>query len=346
MSRLLLIFDLVGFIVLVLCMQVSQSVDVDCIGSKGEPGVPGVPGPPGRQGPVGKQGAPGIAGGTGLKGEVGAEGPVGPPGKQGVQGVMGPTGPTGPQGPPGKSVVGTPGPRGPPGLTGRGEKGERGMIGPRGLAGLDGIPGAAGPIGPLGSRGPLGVKGDRGLPGAKGEAGPQGRPGAEMSEDVLKVYFSPVKGLAERMKQLEDWKEEWTKNERRVTVAAHLVGSSHSWYTISGVITYWQTSSPSFLLGGITYSNGALTIPSDGVYYIYTQLYLDDQSGSYIIPYIRVNKKIVLYIRSYHAHSEEKTKHAGLLQQLKKGDSVDIHGGGYRHYMGFAHSEFGIFKIH
>ena len=112
------------------------------------------------------------------------------------------------------------------------------------------------------------------------------------------------------------------------------------------MITYWQTSSPSFLLGGITYSNGALTIPSDGVYYIYTQLYLDDQSGSYIIPYIRVNKKIVLYIRSYHAHSEEKTKHAGLLQQLKKGDSVDIHGGGYRHYMGFAHSEFGIFKIH
>ena len=39
MSRLLLIFDLVGFIVLVLCMQVSQSVDVDCIGSKGEPVV-------------------------------------------------------------------------------------------------------------------------------------------------------------------------------------------------------------------------------------------------------------------------------------------------------------------
>ncbi|XP_062508029.1 pulmonary surfactant-associated protein D-like [Corticium candelabrum] len=331
-------------------LSLSQSVDVACIANKGEPGVPGVPGPPGRQGPVGKEGAPGIAGGTGLKGEVGAEGAVGPPGKQGVQGVIGPAGPPGPQGPPGKSVAGPPGPRGPPGVTGHGEKGERGMLGPRGLAGLDGIPGAAGPIGAVGSRGPLGVKGDRGLPGAKGEAGPQGRPGAEMSEDVLKVYFSPVKGLAERMKQLEDWKEEWTKNESRmneirVTVAAHLVGSSASWYTISGVITYWQTSSPSFLLGGITYSNGALTIPSDGVYYIYTHLYLDDQSGSYIQPYIRVNGNRVLRIQSYHAHSEEKTKHAGLLQQLRKADVIDIHGGGSYHYMGSTHSVFGIFKI-
>ena len=111
------------------------------------------------------------------------------------------------------------------------------------------------------------------------------------------------------------------------------------------MITYWQTSSPSFLLGGITYSSGALTIPSDGVYYIYTHLYLY-QSGNYIQPYIRVNGNLVLYIRSYHAHSEEKTKHAGLLQQLKKGDSVDIHGGGYRHHMTSTYSVFGIFKIH
>ncbi|XP_062517391.1 lymphotoxin-alpha-like [Corticium candelabrum] len=147
------------------------------------------------------------------------------------------------------------------------------------------------------------------------------------------------------MKQLEDWKEEWTKNESRVTVAAHLVGSSGSWYTISGVITYWQTSSPSFLLGAITYSNGALTIPSDGVYYIYTHLYLNANSGYAIYPYIRVNGNRVLYIASYHHHSEQKTKHAGLLQQLKRGDSVEIYGGGHQHYMSSTHSVFGIFKI-
>ena len=111
------------------------------------------------------------------------------------------------------------------------------------------------------------------------------------------------------------------------------------------MITYWQTSSPSFLLGAITYSNGALTIPSDGVYYIYTHLYLKANIGGAIYPYIRVNGNRVLYIASYHGNGEQKTKHAGLLQQLKKGDSVDIYGGGYEHYMGSTHSVFGIFKI-
>ena len=110
------------------------------------------------------------------------------------------------------------------------------------------------------------------------------------------------------------------------------------------MITYWQTSSPSFLLGGITYSNGALTIPSDGVYYIYTHLWL--RGSNTIRPYIRVNSNPVLYISSYHyAGNGDKTKHAGLLQQLKKGDSVDIHGGGHRHHMGSTRSDFGIYKI-
>ena len=111
------------------------------------------------------------------------------------------------------------------------------------------------------------------------------------------------------------------------------------------MITYWQTSSPSFLLGAITYSNGALAIPSDGVYYIYTHLYLEGRSGNYISPYIRVNGNRVLSITSYHQHSKYKSKHAGLLQQLKKGDSVDIYGGGYQHYMASTNSVFGIFKI-
>jgi hypothetical protein len=75
------------------------------------------------------------------------------------------------------------------------------------------------------------------------------------------------------------------------------------------VIRYWSTSSPSFLVGGITYNNGALTVPSDGIYYIY------------------------------------KTKHGALLQHLREGDSVAVYGGGYRHYMGPQHSAFGVYKI-
>jgi hypothetical protein len=125
-------------------------------------------------------------------------------------------------------------------------------------------------------------------------------------------------------------------------VAAHLHGSFSSWHPISGVITYW---SPSFLLGGITYNNGALTVPSDGIYYIYAHLYVTKRSNSYNTPTIRVNGSNKLYMTSYYNSGQEKTKHGALLQQLRKGDLVHIFGGGYRHYMGAQHSAFGIFKI-
>ena len=86
-------------------------------------------------------------------------------------------------------------------------------------------------------------------------------------------------------------------------------------------------------------------MPSDGVYYIYTHLYLQGRSVKYMYPYIRVNGNRVLYITSYHYHGESKSKHGGLLLQLKKGDSVDIYGGGSLHYMGSTYSDFGIYKI-
>jgi hypothetical protein len=125
-------------------------------------------------------------------------------------------------------------------------------------------------------------------------------------------------------------------------VAAHLHGSFSSWHPISGVITYW---SPSFLLGGITYNNGALTVPADGIYYIYAHLYLNERSGNYIEPTIRVNGNNKLYLKSYHPYHEITTKHGALLQRLKKGDLVHIFGGGYQHHMGARYSAFGIFKI-
>jgi hypothetical protein len=262
--------------------------------------------------------------------------------------------------------MGPPGPRGPTGPPGQGEKGQRGLLGPRGLAGLDGVPGAAGPIGPPGGRGAPGAKGNIGLPGAKGEAGPQGRPGPEMSEDLLKEYFAPVKNVTERVTQLENETKQLSddllkhyfalvknmseqmgqlKNQieqNRLVVAAHLHGSSGGWYDISSVITYW---SPSFLLGGITYNNGALTVPSDGIYYIYAHLYLDQNSNNYITPTIRVNGNIRLFLQSFHSSGRHITKHGALLQHLREGDSVSVYGGGYGHYMGILHSAFGIFKI-
>ena len=110
------------------------------------------------------------------------------------------------------------------------------------------------------------------------------------------------------------------------------------------MITYWLTRSPSFLLGGITYNNGALTVPSDGVYYIYTNLRVKRSSG-HAFPGIGVNGDIKLYLGSYHAHGEQRSKHGALLQQLRKGDRVQIYGRGPQYFMDRSHAVFGMFKV-
>ncbi|XP_062507861.1 collagen alpha-1(X) chain-like [Corticium candelabrum] len=349
------------------CNGDSSAEATVCPGMKGEPGVPGVPGPPGIRGHTGSQGPPGGLGGTGAKGEKGDEGAVGSTGKQGLPGLTGPPGPPGPQGPSRKTgstgavgVIGPAGPPGPQGLPGKtgpvgssgprgargetglpGQKGDRGPTGPRGIEGLDGVPGSAGPVGTQGPHGPKGVKGAIGLPGAKGEAGPQGIAGPEMSEDVLNRYFNPVKGLLQRVQGLEQWKLQWV--ESKMPVAAYIRGSSSRTYTISGVITYWSTSGSSFLVGGITYSNGALTVPSDGIYYIYVQLHVDKSSG-HASPYLRVNGGSVMYMY-YQMSGGDRTKYSGIIRSLKKGDSVDVYGNGFPYYMNFLYSYFGMFKL-
>ena len=85
-----------------------------------------------------------------------------------------------------------------------------------------------------------------------------------------------------------------------------------------------------------------LTVPSDGIYYIHTHLHVSSSGGSYHNPTIRVNGSTKLYLTSYHAHSESKSKHSALLQQLRKGDRVHIYGDGYQHLMGPLYSAFGI----
>ena len=156
-----------------------------------------------------------------------------------------------------------------------------------------------------------------------------------------------------------------------MTVAAYIRGSTGSFHTISGesmflplllsimilcwssdagvvhvflgVITYWSTSSPSFLVGGITYSNGALTVPSDGLYYIYIQLFVSKSSGA-ANPSVQVNSGRVMYIH-YQMSGGSRTKYSGIVRRLKKGDRVDVYGNGYSYYMYWPYSYFGMFKL-
>ena len=114
-------------------------------------------------------------------------------------------------------------------------------------------------------------------------------------------------------------------------------------YVFLGVVKYWSTSSPSFLVGGITYSNGALTVPSDGIYYIYVQLRVNKSSGT-AAPYFRVNGGRVMWMY-YRLNGGDRTKYSGIIQSLKKGDSVDVYGNGYPYYMEYQNSFFGMFKL-
>ena len=114
-------------------------------------------------------------------------------------------------------------------------------------------------------------------------------------------------------------------------------------YVFLGVITYWSTSSPSFLVGGITYSNGAFTVPSDGLYYIYIQLFIDMSSG-YAYPTLRVNRGIVMYMH-YQMSGGDRTKYSGIIRRLRKGDNVDVYGNGFSYFMHYRYSYFGIFKL-
>ena len=110
-----------------------------------------------------------------------------------------------------------------------------------------------------------------------------------------------------------------------------------------GVITQWSTSSPSFMLGGITYSNGALTVSSDGLYYIYIQLIVE-QSSSAAIPSLRVNGGTVIEMY-YRVTDGSRTKYSGIIRSLKKGDRIDIYANRYPYSMRWSYSYFGMFKL-
>ena len=77
-------------------------------------------------------------------------------------------------------------------------------------------------------------------------------------------------------------------------------------------------SSSSHLAGGMTYSNGGVTVPIAGRYYIYTQMFMTNK-GHRI--YVMVNSKIVTMIQPILASLEHTTFAAGVFK-LKAGDVI------------------------
>jgi hypothetical protein len=223
-----------------------------------------------------------------------------------------------------------------------------------------------------------GNKGDRGLPGLNGDNGPQGVHGLQLSEDVINMHFSPFKGILEKVMQLEDnttvdimnmssalaealvelkgilYQQRSRLQERSNTPVAHLYVSSRGRQYISGLMTYWTTgNSLSVLAGGMTYSSGYITVPEDGLYYVYLLLRVYYRSSSYYQSqvYITVNGNNVLYsycdvYRYGNERTDYRSQYLGGVQALRNGDRLAVYTSGAMYYYLYTqYNYFGAFKL-
>ena len=111
------------------------------------------------------------------------------------------------------------------------------------------------------------------------------------------------------------------------------------------VIRDWSLKSPSsHLAGGMTYSNGRMTVPIAGRYYIYTQMYMSNKG--YRI-YVMVNSKAVTMIQPIFPSREHTTFAAGVFK-LNAGDVIMLKVsslGPTTVYMSMIHCYFGAYLI-
>ncbi|XP_065845809.1 uncharacterized protein [Oscarella lobularis] len=318
-------------------------------GDKGGRGVPGHTGMPGNRGHKGDKGAQGSEGKNGDKGDQGEKGLQGFPGTQGPTGVVGPPGaqgPVGPQGPRGHTgIQGVSGIQGPKGQKGtQGIKGEDGSTGPRGRGGIDGIPGPPGHpgvTGPIGPKGDKGVKGEQGLTGHKGEQGLQGIPGPDIDESILK-------NLKEQI--VKDLKSSLGTALKPI---AYLVGAGN-WQTYNSgqVFAHWSTSTsgsyPTVLQGGMTYSDGYITVPESGIYFIYFQMYADGLSSpGYRSPGIYVDSLLIGRTDERFVNRDDRSQYLGMLWNVRKSSRLSLRalGGTMIYYFGPQYTVFGAWKI-
>ena len=135
---------------------------------------------------------------------------------------------------------------------------------------------------------------------------------------------------------------------RSVTICFLLVCSG-------SLVTQWrstgsgQSYSP-ILRGGMTISGGYITVPKDGLYYIYAQLHYDPQSGQKWCGFrIDWNNQVVDYARAEKKSpnsKEDGSRYTGLMKILNKGDTLSVKIDGTCYYRFYNHySQFGAFRV-
>merc|ERR1712168_65332 len=124
----------------------------------------------------------------------------------------------------------------------------------------------------------------------------------------------------------------------------HLAGTAHGNFDLKANqnIKLWSTSAPfGHVTGGMKYGNGLISVPEDGVYFVYCQLYYNKPNyvGRH---FIYVNNKAVAIAGSMQ--STEGSRYTGMSVQLRAGDKLGCRLGYNSYvYMHAIHSFFGAF---
>ncbi|KAL9952481.1 hypothetical protein ACROYT_G039744 [Oculina patagonica] len=131
--------------------------------------------------------------------------------------------------------------------------------------------------------------------------------------------------------------------------SAHLEGADKKvvTYQANTEIKDWSVSAPSsHLAGGMKYHDGKLTVPISGRYYIYAQIYFNNNGRTMI----RVNSKVITIIQPPITQADKGTLYTGGVFYLKAGDVISLSLHTYpvssiKIYMYNRHTYFGAFLI-
>ena len=97
----------------------------------------------------------------------------------------------------------------------------------------------------------------------------------------------------------------------------------------------------------MAYSNGYITVPQDGLYYIYVQMaFYPSSSGTPIYFDIRINESsVVRYYFQDHSSNQRHDEQTSFMRFLLKGDRVSVYASGSRYYLQAPHGFFGAYKL-
>ena len=109
-----------------------------------------------------------------------------------------------------------------------------------------------------------------------------------------------------------------------------------------------NSSSNSYLRGGMTYDDGKLTVPASGEYYVYAQLYFHNNRRVHI----DVNGVVINFLQPQASQSDfHGSLYAGGVYQLNAGDVISLRAFswpdalGVKLWMETRHDFFGAFMI-